>query len=121
MILDFATILVSIVTTATTERQHLAAQEGMGDVEAMLKPVSRARAKLYATATVDGVTANDMIDNYMYVFPQFGGVPRFELPECSEQSLIPLVHEYKEFFRVQPCTTSATFHHIPKNGLPIYV
>ena len=60
-----------------------------------------------------------MIDDY--AFPQIGGVPYFELPECSEQSLTPLFHEYKKLFRVQPGRTSAEFRHIPIDGPPILV
>ena len=50
------------------------------------------------------------------LFPQFGGPPRFEFPECPRSSLIPTVDEYQDLFR-----NSVGFQYIRPMDPPICV
>ncbi len=120
LVLDFTTTPVTITPSGS---QHQPQPVGSTcDSEAFLAVLEserRAKVKMCAVAAVEDATANDAIDEC--AIPQFGGPPRFELPECPRSSLTPIVDVYKDLFRMQPGVTSAALHYIPTTGSPVRV
>ena len=118
LVLDFASTPIGVTCRHTQPTSHSQLQ----DIQPMVEEVQKAKAKICAVYDKStGELTEEVVDDC--AIPHFSKTvaPDYEMPQCSGDSLSPLLSEYKDLFCTSPGCTTAAEHFIPTSGTPVKV